>query len=264
MKKVLVFIFIALFLVSFGVAKQGQEKVKEITGKVVEQGLPGQTRAQNDSGTEDGQGTLTQEQVRNIIQERNKIRFEERTGQECPENCICTGVVVKCPLENGGREMTVYAGESGNVIVQVKGINMSTNVTLYKANNTFYGVFRDNETKAINYMPDKVREKIREKLRANLENETIELDEDGTYQMRAEKKSKLFGLFRVRERVTAQIDAETGEIIRTRGPWWGFLATDEPSEIVGEFCGTVSPTGRNECCQRKGFTGWDNESLECV
>ena len=82
--------------------------------------------------------------------------------------------------------------------------------------------------------------------------------------MRAEKKAKLFGLFRVRERIRAHINAETGEIVRIRASWWGFLATDEPSGIVGEFCGTVSPTGRNECCQRKGFAGWDNESLECI
>ena len=255
MKKVLVFIFIALFLVSFGVAKQ-----EKVTGRTVEQGLQGQTQAQSDSGAEDGQGILTQAQIQNIVRERNRLRLNQT---EVPENCTRTGSVMKCDI-SGGREMTVTAGRSGNVIVQSKGINMSTNVTLYKANNTFYGVFRNNETKAINYLPDQVREKIREKLRVNLENETIELDEDGTYQMRAEKKARLFGLFRVRERVTAQINAETGEIIRTRTSWWGFLAADEPSEIVGEFCGTVSPTGRNECCERKGFTGWDNESLECV
>lgn len=245
MKKVMIFIIVALFLVSFGVAKQG---------------VQAQTQAQNDSDAENGQGALTQAQVRNIVRDRNRLGVNDT---EVPENCTRTGSVVKCNI-NGGRVMTVTAGKSGNVIVQVKGVNMSTNVTLYKANRTIYGVFEGNETKAINYMPDQVREKIREKLRANLENETFELDENGTYHMHAEKKAKLFGLFKVRERIRADINAETGEITRTRGPWWGFLATDEPSEIVGEFCGTVSPTGRNECCQRKGFAGWDNQTNECV
>lgn len=143
--------------------------------------------------------------MRNIVRERNRFRLNQT---EVPENCTRTGSVIKCDVD-GGRIMTVMAGKSGNVIVQVKGINMSTNVTLYKANNTFYGVFRNNETKAINYLPDQVREKIREKLRAHLENETIELNEDGNYQMRAEKKARLFGLFRVRERVRAHINAET-------------------------------------------------------
>ena len=65
--------------------------------------------------------------------------------------------------------MTVYAGNSGNVIVQVKNINMSTNVTLYKGENgKIYGVFKDNETKEIE-LPDKVMEKLRERNQKRLQ-----------------------------------------------------------------------------------------------
>ncbi|MCK4553058.1 hypothetical protein KAT80_02550, partial [Candidatus Pacearchaeota archaeon] len=81
---------------------------------------------------------------------------------ECPEGCTCTGSTVKCPINDGGRIMTVYAGKSGNVIVQIKNVNMSTNVTLYKANKTLYGVFRNNQTKEIKVFPDEVKEKIRQ------------------------------------------------------------------------------------------------------
>ena len=159
--------------------------------------------------------------------------------------------------------MTVTAGKSGNIIVQVKGVNMSTNVTLYKANGTMYGKFKNNVTKPINYLPDHVSSRIKEKIQAHLENETIELDEEGFYKVQFRKRAKLFGFIPVKERLKIQMDPETGNITRMRNSWWGFLARDEPG-LVGAHCGTVSPTGRNECCTNKGFTGWDNQTNECV
>ena len=170
---------------------------------------------------------LNKTQIHKAIQIRNRLRINQT---ECPENCTCTGSTIKCELEDGRREMTIRAGNSGNVIVQVKGINMSTNVTLYKSNGEFYGVFGNNQTRKIRVLPDHVQEKIRERIRARLENQSIELDEDGIYRIQGKKKARLFFLFPVREKIRAQIDAETGEIIKIRNPWWGFLARDSDEE----------------------------------
>jgi len=168
--------------------------------------------------------------IKQAIQERNRIRFEERTEQECPENCICTGRVQKCPLEEGGREMTVYAGKSGNMIVQVKNINMSTQITLYHHNNKTYGKFEGNKTKEIKIMPDQVKEKIKNRIRKRLEKWEITLEEDGSYRIQMRKRARLFLLIPVREKVSAQVNSETGEIIKIRNPWWGFLARDVAEE----------------------------------
>ncbi|MFH1301127.1 MAG: hypothetical protein ABIK07_08695, partial [Planctomycetota bacterium] len=73
---------------------------------------------------------LSEGQIRNITAERNKIR-ERLEGEECPEKCTCTGSSTKCQLRNGTREMTISAGESGNMIIQVRGVNTSTKVALY-------------------------------------------------------------------------------------------------------------------------------------
>jgi trehalose-6-phosphatase len=59
-----------------------------------------------------------------------------------------------------------------------------------------------------------------------LENGSINLTEDGYYQVQTKKKARLFWLVPVREKFRAQVDAETGEIIKIRNPWWGFLARD--------------------------------------
>ena len=167
---------------------------------------------------------ITKEEIKEIVKERNRIKFEQRTGVECPEDCKCTGVTMKCRLEDGGREMTVYS-RSGNIIVQVKNINATTQVTLYKYNNSVYGIFKGNETKKI-ILPDQIKEKVEERIRIKLENPNITLNEDGYYQIQTKKKARLFLLFPVREKIQLQLDAENGEVVKIRNPWWGFLAKD--------------------------------------
>jgi hypothetical protein len=63
-------------------------------------------------------------------------------------------------------------------------------------------------------------------------NFTIELKEVGKgdktkpiYELTGKKNGKFLGIFKIQARVQTQIDAETGEIIKTTKPWWSFLAT---------------------------------------
>ncbi len=174
-------------------------------------------------------GELTQAQIGEIIRERNrlKVRTQIQAG-ECPENCTCTGSVIKCEIE-GGREMRVMAGESGNVVVISKDVNASTNVTLYHHNGKIYGNFRNNETKEI-ILPDEAQSRLQEQLRTRAEVRNMTLDDEGIYRIKAYKRARLFWMISVQKRVEANVDAETGEIIRTRVPWWSFLAKDVMSE----------------------------------
>ncbi|MCX6746672.1 MAG: eight-cysteine-cluster domain-containing protein [Candidatus Pacearchaeota archaeon] len=205
---------------------------------------------------------LTQNQVEKIINATKKIKPSAVPG-ECPEECTCTGSVMKCQLASG-REITIVAGKSGNVIVQVKGIDGSTKVTLYKANGKLYGVFKGNVTRQVKMLPDQVRERIRERIKAKLQNENITLDEDGIYKYEAEKEARLFRIFWVRVPVRAEIDPETGEVIKLEHAWWGFLAKDEADEaVLGASCGTVTPGYNDACCQSKGYDLWNSTSQEC-
>ena len=147
-------------------------------------------------------------------------------NNECPEECTCTGSVIKCELASG-RIMTIYAGKSGNIIVQIKGINMSTSVNLYKdENGTLTGVF-NNKTKIIKILPDEARDKIKERIKSIIEDEEINLDDYGFYKIKAHKKARFLFLIPVRENIEGQVDSETGDIIIIRkGSWWGFLARD--------------------------------------
>lgn len=175
-------------------------------------------------------GNLTEEQIQNIIQARNRIRVQYQNQSECPINCSCSGSTIKCILEDSSRTMNIYAGNSGNVIVQIKGVNSSTNVTLYKSDEgKVYGIFNDNETKEI-ILPDEVRERIQNKTKARIQNESIDLTEEGEYKIEAQKEAKLFWTIKVEEKVKARMNAETGEIISQRSSWWGFLAKDAETQ----------------------------------
>lgn len=195
-------------------------------------------------------------------EEKEELKLHNRITR-CPEECICTGSTIKCKLASG-REMIVVAGKSGNMIVQIKGINMSTNVRLYKGENgTLYGMFKGKE-KRIKLLPDQIKERIKERIKARLENESITLNENGTYDYDGEKKAKLFFVIPVNVEVQAKIDPETGKVLEIKNPWWSFLAKDDNEEqIVGASCGTVTPGQNDACCQNKNYDLWNITAAEC-
>ncbi|MFA5993016.1 MAG: hypothetical protein WC796_04890 [Candidatus Pacearchaeota archaeon] len=45
------------------------------------------------------------------------------------------------------------------------------------------------------------------------------------YELTAEKQGKMLGLFKVKGNVLVQVDAENGEIVSVKKPWWTFLAS---------------------------------------
>ncbi len=63
-------------------------------------------------------------------------------------------------------------------------------------------------------------------------NFTVELKEVGkdndikpAYKLKAKKQGKFLGLFKIKGEVSSEIDAETGEVISIKKPWWSFLAS---------------------------------------
>lgn len=101
-----------------------------------------------------------------------------------------------------------------------------------------YAKLSNGEHAEIKVMPDKASETALQRLKLQNcgENCTIELKEVGVgnqlkiaYELKTQRSARILGLFRARMEVRAQVDADTGEIIRVRKPWWAFLAF-EPEE----------------------------------
>lgn len=45
------------------------------------------------------------------------------------------------------------------------------------------------------------------------------------YGVSGEKQGKMLGLFKVKGKVSIEVDAETGEVVKVHKPWWAFLAS---------------------------------------
>ncbi len=89
----------------------------------------------------------------------------------------------------------------------------------------------------VKVMPSTASATALERLRLHVcsaeNNCTIELKEVGTgnqtraaYEVQVEKQSRFLGIFKTKMKVKAQVDAENGEVIQTKKPWWAFLASE--------------------------------------
>ncbi len=104
----------------------------------------------------------------------------------------------------------------------------------------------------IKYMPDRASAVALQKLKAKCaENScTVELKEVGSgdktrvaYEVSTEKDSRVLLIFGKKMAITAQVDAETGEIISVHKPWWGFMAKekDEDTSNIEADLSTEAP-----------------------
>ena len=221
MKKELVILTI-LFLVfgMLGFALADNEQGNENNSNIISSG--------NNSENKEDETSIKENYAAKIqaaIKTKNQLKLN---ASEIPENCTKTGSVIRCELQQG-KAMVVMAGNSGNTIIKIDGENISTKAQLYHHNGEIYGVF-ENKTKLIEYLPEQLKEKIRERTRARLNNTNITLNENGEYEYQAEKQARFLGLFKVKEKVKWHIDSETGEILKQKVPWWGFLANDIKEE----------------------------------
>jgi hypothetical protein len=94
-------------------------------------------------------------------------------------------------------------------------------------------------------MPDQIAEMAIEKLKTT--NYTIELKEKihkniprVIYNIKTNKNGKFLGIFKIKVKIEAQVDSETGEFLGIAKPWWAFLVTGEDeSELPSEGNETV-------------------------
>lgn len=95
----------------------------------------------------------------------------------------------------------------------------------------------------IKVLPETAAARALEVMRAKCgeRNCTVELKEVGkgdearaVYDVEAEKESRILFILKKRMRVHAEVDAETGEVIKVRKPWWSFVAKEknETPDIV--------------------------------
>jgi len=146
-----------------------------------------------------------------------------------------------------GRNVTIKElSEERKEIIAGK-INARTGLNLTAADindKTILRAYLSNGRHAyIKYMPDHASARALAVLKAKCveRNCTVELKEVGSgnktrlaYEVKTEKDSQILLLFKNKMLVRAQVDAETGEIISVKKPWWAFLAKEKHENTSDE------------------------------
>jgi hypothetical protein len=81
--------------------------------------------------------------------------------------------------------------------------------------------------KEVKVMPDTASARAIEVLSLKGLNVTLKDTGKPTYEIKGKKETKILGLFKKQMEVTAEVDAETGELQNVKRPWWSFLAKEE-------------------------------------
>ena len=98
---------------------------------------------------------------------------------------------------------------------------------------------KNGQEKEIKIMPDTASQTALDRLKLKVcsteNNCTIQLKDVGSgntekvqYEVQIERHSRILGIFQKKMQVSADVDAETGDV-KTHKPWWAFIAT-EPAE----------------------------------
>ncbi len=200
---------------------------------------------ENTTNPAENQSTITtQNKTRTRGTTSTFVPYQKRKESECPEGCVCRGAVVTCPTENG-REMTIEAGRSGNVItISMEKTEVNTSLELeqeelQEQNRTRLRARLSNGRNAeIKVMPDTASEKALNRLRIrncnksnNCSIELKETDEGNNvelkYEVQTERHARILGLFKTKMKVRAEVDAEDEDAkVKLKKPWWAFLALE--------------------------------------
>lgn len=137
--------------------------------------------------------------------------------------------------QNG--ESIQVQGEGNRTRLRVRDVEAHTDLEVTSDGQKFRAKLSNGRNAEIKIMPNVASERALERLRlrncTESQNCTIELREVGqgnqsrlAYEVQAERHARILGLFQAKMQVQAQVDAETGELIRVGKPWWAFLATE--------------------------------------
>ncbi len=164
--------------------------------------------------------------------DQNQIEIANRIQSQVQDGSYAVG--------NGSIQLRLMDQERVELQTHERNVSVSLNLTSYnESNQTKLGITLSNGRNAeIKIMPETASETAIARLRLRVCNESnncsIELKEVGSgnktraaYEVRAKKQSRVFGLFKKRMQVSSQVDAETGEVINSKKPWWAFLASEE-------------------------------------
>ncbi len=223
MKKIFSLVVFLMLVSAFFVFAQ-QQNMPEGTGQVNDQQPEGSGNPE-----ETGNGTQTTQETQNQG-ENTQIQTQQQIRVQTEILTTENGEQVQVQEQTNNR-LKFQSGEvSAETSMQMTKQETQTGTKLQVE-------LSNGKNAEVKLMPDTASEKALERLRIKVCSEEnncqIELKEVGkgeevkaAYEVKVQKQAKFLGLFKTKMQVQAQVDAENGEIIQEKRPWWSFLAAE--------------------------------------
>jgi hypothetical protein len=209
-------------------------------------------------------GRVKQEIKERIVNESGEFRQEMRqefreTAQGDRERMV---MEFRAKLESNGtvmvNNMKIRLGNMSDEEKEIIAgkINARTGLNLtaedFDGNGTaLRAVLSNGRYAEVKIMPDAAARVAVERMKAKCEerNCTVELREvsegknrtRAVYRVETEKEARTLWIFKTRMKVNAEVDSETGDVIRVAKPWWAFLA-NEKDEVESEADNSMNET----------------------
>ncbi len=162
-----------------------------------------------------------------------EAQVQNKTRVEDGEHINQAGEMVRVRTEANNRIKL----EAGGVSAECE-CNMTQEQVQNKTK--LYAGLSNGKNAEIKVMPNTASEtalaRLRLKVCSEENNCSIQLKEVGSgeqvklaYELKTQRKARVFGLIAAKMQVKAQVSAENGEVLRVKKPWWAFLAS-EPAE----------------------------------
>lgn len=184
------------------------------------------------------QGEINASGAGESMQVSTELSTQNQGAETNLQNQVRSQIQAGTYMNQAGEQMQIQAGEGNRIMLKVGGVEADCDMNMTQEqvqNRTQLKVHLSNGMNAeVKVMPNTASETALARLGAKCEgNCTIELKEVGTgsqtraaYEIKTQKQAKVLGLFQAKMQVQAQVDAENGEIIQAKKPWWAFLATE--------------------------------------
>ena len=203
-------------------------------------------------------GVIDQGSIGESIKVIESISSE--TTDECLSGCICNKAVTICSTENEpviAQIMPEYVGDEGEgpsrgslgeldtgslgatismiregnkLKIKSGDVEVITSETVTVVDSKLTMQTSNGASAEIKIMPEVASQTAIDKLGDlgfEIELKEVGIGDDGNivYELKAEKQGHILALFKKTGEITTQIDAESGDIISVKKPWWSFLAT---------------------------------------
>ena len=167
--------------------------------------------------------------VREMMKERRK--FIDSDGKERDVR-----LVMREKMMNG-KSMKLFRAEEGGLEAR-SDLEISENETV-DGNVSIKVKLKDGRHKDIKILPDRASEIAKARMRAKYGNDSLEIREimhknvpKVVYHLEGNSSGKFLGVFKSNMNVQTEVDAETGEVVLVKRPWWAFMVkADAETEV---------------------------------